>query len=289
MFETPIAFFVFNRPQVTQKVFAFIREVRPTKLYIVADGPRIGHDGEIENCINTRRVVMENIDWPCEIHTNFSERNLGCKWRMSSGIDWVFSKEENAIILEDDCVPDLSFFVFCEELLRYYRDDPRIMSICGGNYQEGRVRNSYSYYFSKYPRIWGWATWRRAWHYYDVNMRLWPEFRDGGWLLDYFSGNEVAARYWHSYSETVFKNRIDTWDLQWQFAHWVHGGVTIIPNKNMISNIGYGDDATHTKYDNDPRANLPLQSMDFPLKHPKFFVTDHFQDTFTQKRDYHIG
>lgn len=288
MFSTPIAFFIFNRIVQTQKVFSAIRQCRPTKLYIVADGPRIDRQGEAERCVETRQSVLSAIDWPCDVHTNFSERNLGCKWRMSSGLDWVFSKEEKTIILEDDCLPDPTFFPFCEELLVRYAQDQRVMSICGGNYQDGRVRNDASYYFSKYPRIWGWASWRRAWQYYDVNMKLWPEVRDQKWLLDICDRNEKVANFWFKFFELTYQNRIDTWDYQWMFAHYIQAGLTVIPNKNLISNIGCGAQATHTSNELDPLANLPLAKMEFPLMHPKHFIKSVYQDVITERKDFHI-
>ena len=206
---------------------------------------------------------------------------------MSSGLDWIFSKEEKAIILEDDCLPDVSFFSFCEELLERYAQDQRVMSICGGNYQDGKVRNDASYYFSKYPRIWGWASWSRAWKYYDVNMCKWPEFRDGRWLIDFLGGDIAASRYWYAQFEAVYHNRIDTWDFQWQLAHWLYRGLTIIPNRNLISNIGFGEEATHTVAHNSI-AELPLENICFPLKHPRFIVENYFQDKWTQEKDFGI-
>ena len=287
MIQTAVAFFIFNRPEPTQKVFQAIRRLQPPVLYVVADGPRSGRDGDVEKCRETRGLLNQ-IDWPCDVHTNYAERNLGCKWRMASGLDWIFSKEEKAIILEDDCVPDQSFFRFCEELLTRYRDDQRVMTICGGNYQNGQVRSNDSYYFSKYPRIWGWASWRRAWQYYDINMQLWPLIRDGKWLLDICSGNVKAAQFFHNIFETAFRQKIDTWDYQWLFAHFLHRGMTIIPNNNLISNIGCGVDATHTTLASDPCANLPLASMSFPLQHPTYMIENYFQDAVTLKKDFRI-
>ena len=287
MIQTAVAFFVFNRPTPTQKVFQVIQKAKPQRLYVIADGPRQARAGEAEKCRETRGLLNQ-IDWPCEVHTNFSERNLGCKWRMASGLDWVFSKEEQAIILEDDCVPDISFFAFCEELLTRYAQDKRIMTVCGGNYQDGKVRNADSYYYSQYPRIWGWASWRRAWKYYDINMQLWPILRDERWLLDICSGNVKAAQYFHNLFETAFHQKIDTWDYQWLFAHFAQRGMTIIPNRNLISNIGFGEDATHTTIASDPSANLAIAPMSFPLKHPLLMVENYIQDNITLKKDFRI-
>lgn len=285
MLKTPVVFIIFNRPEETQLVFHAIKEARPSKLYIVADGPRIGREGEQEKCQETRSI-LNKIDWPCEVHTNFAGRNMGCKLRISSGLDWVFSKEDQAIILEDDCLPDQSFFPYCEELLERYRNDQRVMTICGGNYQGGRVRSQDSYYFSKYPRIWGWASWRRAWKNFDVNMKLWPEFRDRQWLVDIFAGNINAVRYWHAIFENCFHDKIDSWGFPCVFSHWAHRGLSITPNQNLISNIGYGVEATHTTNPHNPLLNIPLTSLSFPIRHPKIMVENYIQDDITQKKDF---
>ena len=177
--ETPVAFLVFNRPHTTDKVFSEIAAANPRKLLIVADGPRPDQPGEAERCVAVRAIV-DRVDWDCEVLTNYSDINLGCKARISSGLDWVFDTVEEAIVLEDDCLPHPSFFRFCEELLVKYRDDERIAQIGGVNFQSGRRRTNYSYYFSRYAHIWGWATWRRAWRHYDVALKAWPLIRDGG-------------------------------------------------------------------------------------------------------------
>ena len=172
--DTPIALFIFNRPDTTQKVFSAIRDSKPTKLLIVADGPRPERPEEEEICTATRAIVNQ-VDWPCEVLTNFADHNLGCKARISSGLNWVFETVEEAIILEDDCVPSLSFFPFCEQLLEQYRHDSRIMSISGSNFQFGKNKTSYSYHFSHFFHGWGWASWQRAWEHCDLNLGLWPK------------------------------------------------------------------------------------------------------------------
>lgn len=171
--------------------------------------------------------------------------NLGCRERVSSGLDWVFSNVEEAIILEDDCLPDLTFFRFCEELLVKYRFDARVMMISGDNFQFRRKRTPYSYYFSRNAHIWGWASWRRAWNKYDIAMQMWTEIRDGAWLIDLF-GNRRLANYWRKIYANVFNGKINTWDYQWVFTCRIQNGLVILPNSNLISNIGFGSAATHT-------------------------------------------
>ena len=264
--ETPVAFIIFNRPDTTERVFAEIAKARPPKLLVVADGPRGSRKGEAEKCAATRAII-ERVDWDCEVLTNFSDVNLGCKRRVSSGIDWVFGLVEEAIILEDDCLPDPTFFRYCQELLERYRHDQRVGLISGDNFQFGRRRNDDSYYFSRYVHIWGWATWRDRWSgSYDVAMKKWPRIRDEGWLKD-IVGDAREAQFWGKIFERVFHGKIDTWDYQWVFSNWIEGRSTILPTRNLISNIGFDSNATHTTSDSD-LANLPTGPLSFPLIHP---------------------
>ncbi|MFA4828256.1 MAG: hypothetical protein WC855_04715 [Thermodesulfovibrionales bacterium] len=280
--ETPVAFLVFNRPDATARVFEAIRAARPPRLLVVADGPRVDRPGDTEKCQATR-AILQRVDWPCEVLTNYSDVNLGCKGRVSSGLDWVFRNVEEAIILEDDCLPHPTFFRFCEELLEKYRDDERVMMISGDNFQFGNKRTPYSYYFSHFTHIWGWASWRRAWKYYDVNMKLWPEIRDHGWLYDVM-GNARSAEYWSGIFNKVYDNKINTWDYQWTFACWVQNGLTVLPNNNLISNIGFYHEATHTSTIISPFANMETKPMIFPLSHPPYMIRDSVADSYTTKR-----
>jgi len=251
---TPVAFIIFNRPDTTERVFAEIAKAKPTKLLVIGDGARVNRPEEAEK-VAAARAIIQRVDWECEVLTNFSEVNLGCKRRVSSGIDWVFEQVEEAIILEDDCLPDPSFFCFCQELLERYRHDQRIGLISGDNFQFGRRRNDDSYYFSKYVHIWGWATWRDRWAgSYDVTMAKWPRIRDEAWLTD-IVGNAHEADFWSKVFERVHRGEIDTWDYQWVFANWVEGRLTILPAMNLISNIGFDANATHTTGDSE-LANL---------------------------------
>jgi hypothetical protein len=236
--------------------------------------------GELDKVAATRAIV-NSVDWECEVLTNYSEVNLGCKRRVYSGIDWVFEQVAEAIILEDDCVPNPSFFRFCAELLERYRHDTRIMAISGDNFQFGRQRSPYSYYFSRYNHIWGWATWRRAWRFYDVEMEKWPEIRDQGWLSDYL-GSRRRAAYWNEIFELVYRRKINTWDYQWMFACWLQSGLCILPSRNLVSNVGFGANATHTA-SHSRVAALPIDTMKFPLVHPSFVIRDPRADAQTDK------
>lgn len=277
---TPILFIIFNRPDTTKRVFNEIRKAKPTKLFIAADGPRENIPGEMKKC-RAARDVINQVDWNCEIHKNYSDVNLGCKVRPSSGIDWLFENVEQGIILEDDCLPHSTFFRFCQELLKKYRDDQRVMVISGDNFLFGQRRTNYSYYFSRYIHTWGWASWRRTWKLYDVNMSLWPEVRDHGWLADILEG-EKAVRYWRGIFERVYQGKIDTWDYQLWFACWIQNGLSILPTENLISNIGFGSGATHTCDIDHKLAHIPIKAIQFPLQHPLYVIRNTEADNFMQ-------
>jgi hypothetical protein len=277
--EVPVAFIIFNRPDTTELVFAEIAKAKPTKLLVVADGARANKMGEAEKVAATRAII-QRVDWECEVLTNFSDVNLGCKARVSSGINWIFQQVEEAIILEDDCLPDPTFFRFCQEMLVRYKHDQRIGIISGDNFQFGSKRNDDSYYFSKYVHIWGWATWRDRWQSsYDVELKKWPTVKSEKWLVDILS-NKKEAKFWTSVFDRVYKGAIDTWDYQWVFANWVQSRFSVVPNQNLISNIGFSrSDATHTTGNSD-EANMPVYPMYFPLSHPELIVKNLIADDF---------
>ena len=279
--STPVAFLIFNRPDLTEIVFEAIRQAKPKKLLVVADGPRF--PGEVEKCQKSRAVI-ERVDWDCEVLTNFSEENLGCKRRVSSGLNWVFSEVEEAIILEDDCLPTPSFFYFCQTLLEHYRDDERVMHISGDNFQLGQSRTEYSYYFSKYAHIWGWASWRRAWKYYDVYLKTWSEYKNLE-MISSLCEDYYEQKYWTDIFERVFRGAVNTWDYQWLYACWSQNGLSILPNSNLVSNIGFGLDATHVAGDS-PWARLPVTDI-WQVKHPPFIARNKEADNYTFA--YHYG
>lgn len=277
--RTPVAFIIFNRPDVTARVFAEIARARPPKLLVVADGPRADRPGEAELCRATRAVV-ERIDWDCEVLTNFSDANLGCRRRVAGGLTWVFEQVEEAIILEDDCLPDPTFFPFCEELLERYRTDERVAMICGSNFLHGRKPTPHSYFFSRFGHIWGWASWRRAWAHYDADIKLWSDLRETTWLSEML-GDELAARYWRDRFDSVRAGEIDTWDYQWFFTWWSQNCLAVVPDVNLITNIGFGEAATHTKTAVAAMSELPRDAMEFPLKHPAYMRMNREIDAYT--------
>jgi hypothetical protein len=272
--RTPVALIIFNRPDFTERVFAEIARTRPPKLLVIADGPRPEQAGEAEKCAATRAII-DRVNWECEVLKNYSDENLGVGRRPASGLRWVFEQVEEAIILEDDCLPHPTFFRYCEELLEKYRDDERVMHISGDNWYFGEKQKPFSYFFSCYCYSCGWASWRRAFQYYDPEIKLWPVLRNTSWLLDIL-GDARAVEFWKSKFELHYTTGIKNtgWDWPWLFACWAHRGVSILPSTNLVSNIGFREDATHTKSADDNRANVPLVEMIFPLSHPPCMVRD---------------
>ena len=244
MFQTPILFLIFNRPDTTKRVFESISSIKPAKLYIAADGARKDKLGEDLLCEDTKSII-DLIDWECEVKTLFRTENLGCKIAVSSAIDWFFENEEQGIILEDDCLPNESFYNYCETLLNYYVSDERIMHISGNNFQDGIVRGIGTYYFSNYNHIWGWATWKRAWKAYNVDLSFLTE-TEIETLIEKQFDTKKERLFWNNIFKKVINKTIGTWDYQWTYAVWKNNGLSILPNKNMIANIGFNNNGTHT-------------------------------------------
>lgn len=285
--KTPVVLIIFNRLNTTEKVFEVIRQVKPPLLLVIADGARADKPSDEEKCAATRAIV-DRVDWDCKVLKNYSDINLGCGKRPASGLDWVFEVVEEAIILEDDCVPHPTFFRFCEELLERYRHDRRIMSISGQNVQFGRKRTDYSYYFSRYSHGWGWATWRRAWQYFDFDMKLWPEVREENFLQDILEDPD-ALNNWTRIFQDTYEGRVNCWDFQFTFACWMQNALSIISNANLVSNIGHGVDASNTTDTSSPFNSIPAEAISFPLKNPPFMIRDRKADNFTENVlfDYH--
>ena len=285
--KTPVAFIIFKRPDTTEQVFELIRQAKPPKLFVIADGPRADRPGEAEKC-KAARAIIEQVDWECEVIKNYSDTNLGCVKRVSSGLDWVFSNVEEAIILEDDCVVHPTFFHFCEELLERYRYDNRVMSISAQNVQLGNKRTQYSYYFSRYHHGWGWATWRRAWQHFDFDMKLWQEVKSTNLLQDILMDSQ-ATKYWTEILQETYDMYVNSWASRWLLTCWLQSGLSIIPNVNMVYNIGFGADSTHTKVKENKTVDMPVVAVEFPLKHPPFVIRNCQADNFTQRVAYEGG
>jgi hypothetical protein len=266
--QSPVLFIVFNRPDTTRKVFEAIRLARPPRLYIAADGPRADRPDEIKRCEEVRKIAT-SVDWPCEIKTLFREKNLGCRNGVSSGIDWFFQHEPEGIILEDDILPLPSFFIYCEELLERYRENTNIGMISGCNLVANHIQLDESYFFSKHNHIWGWASWRRAWKYYDLSMKSWPEWDKKNGLRSVSHGNKLFEIYWKDIFKRSFSGQINTWDYQWTYTCWKNSMLTALPVYNQTYNLGFGLDATHTTMEAPAYVlNSKPKLLIFPLVHP---------------------
>lgn len=279
-----VIYLIFNRPAVTRESFRALREARPERLFVVADGPRPGVPDDVEKCRQAREIATA-VDWPCEVRTDFAETNLGVKRRVAGGLTWAFAQTEEAVVIEDDCVSDPSFFRFAAEMLERYRDDARVMCVSGDNFQEGPPRTEDSYYFSRYPHCWGWATWRRAWNHFDPDLKRWPELRDGGWLHDILQ-DEAALPYWEGIFDGCAAGSINSWAFPWTYSCWVQSGLTILPRVNLVRNIGFGADGTNTTSTDHSASRLGAGALPFPLCHPAWVIRDTRADAFTQRRHF---
>lgn len=264
MIETALLFLVFNRPGSTRQVFEAIRQAKPSKLYVAADGIRPDTAGE-EAKVQKVRAIATNVDWDCEVKTLFRDQNLGCKIAVSSAITWFFEHEEEGIILEDDCLPNQSFFKFCDQMLSEYRNDSRIMMISGTNYLFNQYVGDSDYFCSRYFAIWGWATWRRAWKHYDISMKEWPTYRSAGYIEAIFGAGDVANFYNKTFDH-ISNAQIDTWDLQWVYSCIVNYGLSIVSTKNLIANIGIHGTHTSDEGSTSKFINMPTEEIKNKIK-----------------------
>lgn len=263
--QTAVLFLVFSRLDTTKQVFEAIRQAKPPRLYIAADGARPNREGEDKKVQAVRDFITQNIDWDCEVKTLFRDKNLGCKYAVSSAITWFFENEEQGIILEDDCLPSQSFFWYCEELLTRYKDDPDIYLISGDSRGPESFNMQEEYGFCKYPLIWGWASWRSVWESYDAELTDWPEIRSS--LLKQVSCNSSTVRFWNNIFDKMYNKKIDTWDFQFSYLLLKNQAKCIVPKVNLITNVGFGADATHTFSTDSVAANRQRFEMIIPLIH----------------------
>lgn len=279
-FKTPILFLIFNRPIVTQKVFDQIKKIRPKYLYVAADGARCGNIDDIVNCRHTREII-DQVDWECEVKTLFRNENLGCGLAVCSAISWFFEHVEQGIILEDDCLPDLCFFPFCGELLEQYKEDENIYLISGTNLQNGIKRGDASYYFSNYTITWGWASWRRAWDQFIYDIPDFDQsFKSGD--LDHIFQSVPEKTYWRKKVKKAVLEKQNIWDYQWFYTLWKNKGIGITPNVNLITNIGFRNNAVHNFLQDSMREPSSTYPIPFPLTHPTKKI-DREADHFTYK------
>lgn len=265
--DTPVLLLIFNRPDKVQKLVEALEKVRPKKIYVSADGPRSHIDSDVINCEKARSIAT-NLPWECEIHTNFSNNNLGCMYGPVRGVSWFFENEEMGIILEDDCIPTLSFFNYVTGLLEKYKNDEKIMHINGTSFltQEQTKQINSTYYFSAITFVWGWASWRRAWKQFDIEMK---EINKTKILLlqNKIFLESKHAKFWiNLFNHVKNRSELGIWDAQWAYTVMSKNGITITPTQNLIENIGFGDDATHT-IEKFPHARKSIDSIT-DIKHP---------------------
>jgi hypothetical protein len=276
---TPVVFIVFNRPDCAAAALAPIRAARPRRLYVVADGPRAARPEDVALCRATREVVDRGIDWPCEVVRDYASANLGCARRVVSGLHDVFAREEQAIVLEDDCVADPTFFRYAGEMLARFRTEDRIWHIGGANFQPGAQPDRC--YFSRYNHVWGWAAWRRSWANFDWEMKDWPAVRLTSWLRDEL-GDRWAAQYWRDAFDAVAAERVDSWAYRWTYAMWRRGGLAVLPGANLVTNIGFASGGTHVRAA-DRRLSRAATAMQFPLQAPAGIARDVAADAYTER------
>jgi FAD/FMN-containing dehydrogenase len=283
--DTPVALILFRRADTLAPVFAAVRAARPTRLYLIADGPRPDRPGEAE-AVAAARAVVERVDWPCAVTRVYADTNMGLRRRVESGLQALFAAEERAIILEDDCVPHASFFAFCAELLERYDASHELMAVTGSCFLRRRPTQA-SYFFSRYPIGWGWASWRRAWARYDHAMTDWPVLGEP-WLRALL-GDRQAARFWFDAFERVYADAVDSWAYRWVYSCWRHGGLAAAPALNLVSNVGHGPLATHTSSPDSPLAALPTRALELPLRHPPGLARDVRADAAIQRMLFSTG
>jgi hypothetical protein len=287
---SPVLFLIFNRMSTTTQVFETIRKAKPPKLYVAADGPRTSKPEEKQLCDQVRTFVLSSIDWPCEVKVLFREENLGCKYAVSSAIDWFFSHEFEGIILEDDVLPLPSFFQFCDEMLERYRTEPSIGIITGNNLISTYFSSDTSYFISHYPNIWGWATWKRVWNHYDVEMNEWPVWKKTNSLNELADNTPFFKAYWVDQIDAIYNGKMATWDFQLFFNCWKLNVNCVVPKNNLTGNLGFGELATHTT------GATPLcvlestpEELEFPLTHPMSLRRETRADRLINKRVFNIG
>jgi hypothetical protein len=278
-YDTPVLLVAWRRPGVLRRVIEAMRRVAPKHVFVACDGPNTSRPGEAEKVARTRQLIEDEINWDCSLERRYSDINQGCRLGVSRAITWFFENVDEGIVLEDDCLPHPDFFRFGEALLRRYRNDPRVWAITGNNFQNGALRGDATYYFSRYNHIWGWATWKRCWAHYDPDLRSWPAWRDSPHFGHCLPDPRERA-YWCDRFEEVHAGQVDTWDYQWTAAVWRNGGLTATPQVNLVTNIGFDQDALHTNATG-ARLRIPLQGLAGTITHPPAVSPHHEADAYT--------
>ena len=278
--DIPILITAWRRVEKLENLLHAIKENKPKKIYFSCDGPRKNNLNDEKLIKNVKESFNKLINWDCEIHKKYNKENLGCRVAMITAINWFFENESEGIILEDDCIPRKEFFPYCAELLQKYRNNHKVWTISGSNFQRGIKRGDGSYYLSKYFHCWGWATWRDRWSKIDSFMSTWPKAKETNSIKSIFP-DPLEFKYWNKIFDKFFVRKIpDTWDIEWTYTCFINQGYTIIPNYNLVKNIGFDQEATHTKYS---IQNLPGidKELILPINHPNFLIQDVLADRFT--------
>ena len=281
--QVNVLFIIFNKREETKRVFNVIRSQQPGRLFIAADGPRPERPGEYQACQYVREWVLSHIDWKCEIKTLFRDQNVGCGRGPSEAISWFFEHVDEGIILEDDCLPNETFFWFSQVLLERYRNNPKISIISGNNFQVVQpMMLGTDYYFSLFPSTNGWAAWKRSWENYEYHITSWPTLNKKKFLRSLFKEKKYQL-FWKQLFDWAYEQKPDdTWDIQFHYHCMKRNQLAVIPAANLISNIGYGPDATHSKDPNNYFANVPTHDIAFPLRHPNQIKRNYEADEFIQ-------
>ena len=273
--KNPVLFHIWNRIDVVKRVLKEIKKTKPSKLYLSSDGPRNLKDKE--KILKIRKYIIGNINWKCKLIKIYYKKNLGPKYALVSSINKIFKKEKKLIILDHDCLPDNSFFRFCDELLEYYKHKKQIKLISGNYICKNLIKKKHSYYFGRHPIIFGWATWRRSWNEYDIYMKKFHPFSSFFWLMFFFKFNIVKVLYFYNKFKLAKKNFINTWDYQLIFSIWLNDGLMIRPTVNISKHIGWGKQAYHGTYEDDLK-DIKVGKMKFPLNHPKYISINYKAD-----------
>lgn len=272
----PVLVVAFRRPDFTRQLLEVLARVRPPRLYLALDAPRAGHPGEAEAHAEVRNI-LEHIPWPCEVFRDFVDQNQGSGRRVPSAVSWMLEHEEDGIILEDDCLPDDTFFPFCEELLNRYRDKQRVVGISGQLGVTTRPPRHESYFFSKYNRTWGWATWRRAWRHYDHDLIGWDAYQTSVEFKQKCI-NHWEANYWAKSIQMFLDNVVNAWDFRWLMSFWMQDGLIAVAHQNLVANKGFRADSSHTSFEAHGHLQCESTSLSFPLIHPMQVAQDETQD-----------
>lgn len=285
--SVPISFHIFNRPDSTRKVFEAIRSARPEKLFVTADGPRADIASDAQKCSETRAII-DSIDWDCDLVTRFSDENRGSFKSTSEGITHVFQEVDRAIFLEDDCIPHPTFFRYCHELLDYYENDERVALIAGTNFLFGKHATPYSYHFSRYTHMWGWAAWKRTWDKVDLEMQNWPAFRDVGGLNARFR-NKHEILYWQGIMQGMYEGKTGPhWDYLLILSMFINNSLAVKPAVNLINNSGFGEESTHFR-SKTLMHEVATTAMEFPLSHPPGINRHVAADDYVEARVFSRG